>query len=94
MGALSTDVRLPGANCHRPALISSPESGVFDVASVCFSLRRGLVISSGARDAFDEAIAMTDDTNTCSLSVGPDDRPAGGDAGQWSGVLDGARRRR
>ena len=78
-------------NCPTAALISSPLRGVFDVASVCLSLRRGLVISSGVRGAFDVATTMTDDTNTCSLSVGSGDRPAGGDAGQWSGVLDGAR---
>jgi len=33
-----------------PALISSPLRGVFDVASVWFSLRRGRVISSGVFD--------------------------------------------
>src|ERR1700722_10925240 len=34
----------------RTALIFSPLEGVFDVASVCFSLRRGRVISSGVLD--------------------------------------------
>jgi hypothetical protein len=46
---------------HVPApvttLISSPESGVFDVASVCFSLRRGRVIFSGVFDVVDVADA-------------------------------------
>jgi hypothetical protein len=42
----------------RTALISSPLEGVFDVASVCFSLRRGLVISSGVSDVADVADAV------------------------------------
>ena len=73
---------LPLANPPQTALIYSPDSGVFDVVSVCFSLRRGRVIASGARDAFDVATAVADDANTCSLSVGSDERPTGGDAGQ------------
>ena len=68
--------------CPIPALIFSPIEGVFDVVSVCFSLRRGRVIASGALDAFDVATAVADDANTCSLSVGSDERPTGGDAGQ------------
>jgi len=41
----------------RTALISSPSRGVFDVASVCFLLRRGRVISSGVFDVADVADA-------------------------------------
>jgi hypothetical protein len=45
------------ANPPQTALIYSPESGVFDVASVCSSLRRGRVISSGVFDVVDVADA-------------------------------------
>jgi hypothetical protein len=46
------------ANPPQTALIYSPELGVFDVASVCFSLRRGRVISSGVFDVVDVADAV------------------------------------
>src|ERR1035437_1289998 len=45
------------ANPPQSALIYSPELGVFDVAGVCFSLRRGPVISSGVLDMVDVADA-------------------------------------
>ena len=45
------------ANPSQSALIYSPELGVFDVAGVCFSLRRGRVISSGVLDVVDVADA-------------------------------------
>ena len=42
-------------SCPSTALISSPFKGVFDVASACFSLRAGRVISSGVFDEADVA---------------------------------------
>ena len=55
--------------CPLPALISSPFGGVIDVASVCFSLRGGRVISSGVFDVVDVADADLE-MNSCDVDIG------------------------